>query len=1620
MLKIILSAVLSSSLLLATGPVLKTGQNRSYDANGYVVTNDSIKDDGYYQAGKVRQYIRSADGVVTDDISGLQWQDNYSDNGGTVPKDDWQGAVEYCSNLALDGGGWRLPTISELKTVDRDSIDKDEIDAIFQNTINYYYWSSTSRAENSNYKWYMHGLVDYGSSTTENYIRCVRRRQLITSDLVRDNARELVTDRVNYLQWQDTSDVNQTKRSWQNAVDYCEHLSLGGYDDWRLPNKNELFSIVDHSRYDPAIYPVFQYVGDRYWSSTVGDSATSYAYYIRFYNGYMNSLSRSQQYLTRCVRGGMLDGLRPPMSINHVYNTVGELHGNLKSNHGAGYDANDSLVTVLLVEDAKHGVVTLDRDKGDFLYEPNNGFTGNDYFTYALVNAAGMGNVAKVSIAVGFADATPPLTVKASVDKKKVTTGEEVHFTASADDGTGQMDSNDYVCTWKFGDGEKVDECDVTKTFDTPGNYRNFVRVITLTGKHAISGNIGVSVTEPKDANLDVVTSMYNVTNIHQYADAFDLYLKAVDKNGVSIEKFCKKYDFKVIDSNNNTIKNKFCIQTRGNSWYRISFKLNDPDPNYVEDAKIKICKKNTNQCMTLKDLNNITVVGTHFRADRDEFRFDNGEWSRIKAFSFSKNADISDPKVKFISEMGKAAKVIASYLSNDDKIDFYESVGYRLNGSKFKNKNIRSHGLCFGMALASAANYNHKDENTYWELNASNFTGKKAAIAFDIDIVKHWNDDTKSINRPYKPFKTHNIFNTFNIYYISRSIDALRKIMYYFVGQPYYFDNSFDKWVGNATATCKYFEDYWYWDLTKPDDINNTISLLKCDQVLPLSFKLENKTRTSGHAVTLVQYINYTTKNSVKHTKWIVYDNNYPYYNWGTFGPYMTFSALHQINSSNIKMYRNFSKKTGLHTAESYSDSKIKDLRVTVTKNSIPADFTTDYNTEDALGIYSDTKTASFTPRSANKRSIERDVVSQSGGVPIDTVTIDNRYMEIIIVGGDVFSVQNSNGDNVSYIEEGEKDGTNVIVSHSGAFTTLYLPVTDTYTVNAGKYAFYPFMEVLQRIPQSDGTVNIVNYDNVELAENDPTEVTFTVGVNNTDKTLHRTTASNPSRDATSLLPAYDGLVEQTFTAPSNFAGLLKGATVKLTWNNSTHPLFDHTVIVRKRGGEPTDIGDGETLYSGTGESVDDNTLDSNTYYYYAAYSVDADGNVSAPSIIKIDTGTWGIEGMVTDAQNGNPVGGASVTLREANATSQDILRTALTDENGHYAFANVAEGNYTLAVSANLYRFDNPEHNISIPEDRDDVDFAGMPVPTVAFISGFESVDANATVKLRWLFRNLDTSETVSVDVDEGNGWQNIAGGVPVTQNVDYTAGSQVYYGAKLRLSLESDTAVNDTFTFNITDTASRFIERFFDEIYKRTPTQTEMTEWLQKLEDNDAAYVARAFYNSPEFGDLNLTDEAYVALLYKTLYGRLPAQSENERWLYDLSNGTSRETMFETLVASDKFQTQPSDTPPAPDCGYVVTPVTLEYDDTAHTGVLTVSSFPEGCTEGSWRSATTADWITLSGDTNGTGPGEWHLHFTIERNDGKNDREGEIEVGKKTVVIDQAAKKVNIMPVIMLLLQ
>ena len=118
----------------------------------------------------------------------------------------------------------------------------------------------------------------------------------------------IVTDHKTGLQWQDDYNNNNEEiktAKWIDAIDYCKNLMLGSSNDWRLPNIRELLSIVDHSRYDPAIDPIFQYtVSDYYWSSTTYVGYTGAAWDVWFYYGYSNGWNKDDNHYVRCVRGG--------------------------------------------------------------------------------------------------------------------------------------------------------------------------------------------------------------------------------------------------------------------------------------------------------------------------------------------------------------------------------------------------------------------------------------------------------------------------------------------------------------------------------------------------------------------------------------------------------------------------------------------------------------------------------------------------------------------------------------------------------------------------------------------------------------------------------------------------------------------------------------------------------------------------------------------------------------------------------------------------------------------------------------------------------------------------------------------------------------------------------------------------------------------------------------------------------------------------------------------------------------------------------------------------------------------------------------------------------------------
>jgi hypothetical protein len=74
------------------------------------------------------RFTRANNGVITDSVTGLDWyvgpnQDN-----------NWHQAKAWAENLTVDGGGWRMPTLPELKAIYQKDASPTNMDPLFQTT----------------------------------------------------------------------------------------------------------------------------------------------------------------------------------------------------------------------------------------------------------------------------------------------------------------------------------------------------------------------------------------------------------------------------------------------------------------------------------------------------------------------------------------------------------------------------------------------------------------------------------------------------------------------------------------------------------------------------------------------------------------------------------------------------------------------------------------------------------------------------------------------------------------------------------------------------------------------------------------------------------------------------------------------------------------------------------------------------------------------------------------------------------------------------------------------------------------------------------------------------------------------------------------------------------------------------------------------------------------------------------------------------------------------------------------------------------------------------------------------------------------------------------------------
>jgi hypothetical protein len=115
----------------------------------------------------------------------------------------------------------------------------------------------------------------------------------------------IVTDTHTGLQWSQ-EDTTAKAVPWAAAEAACRALRLGGHDDWRLPTRTELLTLVDDTRHEPAIdteaFPACK--SEWYWTGTpYAPSPAAFAWLVCFGSGSASGFHRDGYNRVRAVRG---------------------------------------------------------------------------------------------------------------------------------------------------------------------------------------------------------------------------------------------------------------------------------------------------------------------------------------------------------------------------------------------------------------------------------------------------------------------------------------------------------------------------------------------------------------------------------------------------------------------------------------------------------------------------------------------------------------------------------------------------------------------------------------------------------------------------------------------------------------------------------------------------------------------------------------------------------------------------------------------------------------------------------------------------------------------------------------------------------------------------------------------------------------------------------------------------------------------------------------------------------------------------------------------------------------------------------------------------------------------
>lgn len=309
---------------------LQTGQTTCHDILGRRISCSGTGQDGEFRKGLPwpKPRFEPKGKIITDCLTGLDWSQNA--NLAEFPL-TWSEALNFIADMNRQNTfgffDWRLPNRRELRSLLSYQTRKPALPEghPFNNVFHGWYWTSTTAAIQTAYAWYVHtegARMFYGGkkqvfllwpvrgggfgllpATGQRHcfdqnglvVPCIGTGQDGEFSFGRPwpqprflTVGESVIDRLTNLAWLRTADLTKEPVTWDQAIKSIERLNQDQKENrWRLPNINELESLVDASRHNPALpfgHP-FLDVRQEYWSSTTSMFEPDWAWALYLQKG---------------------------------------------------------------------------------------------------------------------------------------------------------------------------------------------------------------------------------------------------------------------------------------------------------------------------------------------------------------------------------------------------------------------------------------------------------------------------------------------------------------------------------------------------------------------------------------------------------------------------------------------------------------------------------------------------------------------------------------------------------------------------------------------------------------------------------------------------------------------------------------------------------------------------------------------------------------------------------------------------------------------------------------------------------------------------------------------------------------------------------------------------------------------------------------------------------------------------------------------------------------------------------------------------------------------------------------------------------------------------------------